>query len=90
MAPITEQSLSMRVVEAVADVRGVSVEDLPPLYHEIDLDALDRLFSSRPDDAPSDVEVRFQYEGSTVVVSGDGTVETVADESRRIDPISRE
>jgi hypothetical protein len=90
MATIPDYSsaLSMRVVDEVADAKDVPVEDLSPLYHAIEPDALDKLFSTA-EDVSSLAQVRFQYEGCTVVVSGDGTVETVPDEDRSADTVSQ-
>lgn len=63
-------SLSTRVVEAVADAVGTDPLDLePPLYYAIDLDALERLVGEG-----STKLVRFEYVDRTVTVRGDGTV----------------
>jgi hypothetical protein len=75
----------MRIVDEVAATRGVSVEDLSPIYHAIEPDALDRLFSPRKDESSTVAQVRFQYEGCTVIVTCDGTVETVAVDDRTAD-----
>lgn len=66
----TVDSLSTRVVEAVADAVGTDPLELePPLYHAIDLDALERLVENG-----STKLVRFEYVDHTVTVRGDGTV----------------
>lgn len=61
--------LSMRVIEAVADAKGVDPVTLDPLYDVLDPDALDGLFSC-------DVQgcVQFEYEGRRVTVYSDGEV----------------
>lgn len=66
----TLDQVSTRVVEAVADAAGTDPLALePPLYHAIDLDALERLVASR-----STRLIRFEYADHTVTVRGDGTV----------------
>ncbi len=77
-------SLGVRVVEAVAAARDVSVEGLSPLYYTIEPDALDTLFPSTGDGVESTGCVRFQYEGCTVVVTSDGTVEAAVDDDRTV------
>ncbi|MCU4718611.1 HalOD1 output domain-containing protein [Halapricum hydrolyticum] len=59
------------VVNAVAETKGVSPEELAPLADVIDPDALEALFGS-----PSDhrQEFRFEYEGCTVIVTNDTEV----------------
>ncbi len=64
--------LSTRVIESIADARGVDPTDLDvPLYWEIDLEALDRLCGGDTDD----IAVTFTYDGTTVTVHGDGRIE---------------
>lgn len=63
--------ISTRVVEAIADARGVDPTALDvPLYWEIDLEALDTLCET-----DHDVAVSFTYDGTPVTVHGDGRVE---------------
>lgn len=79
-APVTssleDSSVTHAVVQAVANAKGVSPIDLhPPLYSTVDTDALDQLVndsSGKPADAA--LEIRFQYCGFDVTVSGDGSV----------------
>lgn len=64
------ERISTRVIEAIADARGVDPTDLDvPLYWEIDLEALDQLCET------GDVTVTFTYDGTTVTVDDDGRVE---------------
>lgn len=66
------ERISTRVVESIADARGVDPTDLDvPLYWEIDLEALDRLCESDT----ATLEVTFTYDGTTVIVQGDGRIE---------------
>ena len=65
-------SISERVVDAVADHDGVSPLDIsPPLFDAIDPDALDRLFA----DGRTGVTVAFSYAGYRVTVRDGGRVE---------------
>jgi hypothetical protein len=57
------------VVEAVAAATDRDPEALPQLGHVVDPDAVDDLLASGPD-----VEIGFEYAGTAVTVSGDGTV----------------
>lgn len=63
----SDAALSALVVKAVSDATETPVDELPPLYHVIDPDALDELFSGRDTDG----SVGFQYAGQTVTVSAD-------------------
>lgn len=72
--PVEEDvELSQLVVETVADAEGVDPLALPPLYSEIDPDALDALFQPRlqPTSGPPVGEVQFSYHGYTVRVTGE-------------------
>lgn len=61
---------STRVIEAIADARGVEPTELDvPLYWEIDLEALDQLCDT------GDVAVTFTYDGTIVTVDGDDHIE---------------
>ncbi|WP_254762528.1 HalOD1 output domain-containing protein [Natrinema marinum] len=64
-------SISLRVVEALAAATDTDPSELEPLYHAIDPEALDQLFQS---DSSADVSVEFGYHGSLVEVRSDGTV----------------
>lgn len=66
----THDSISIRVVTAVAEAAGTDPIDLePPLYNSIDPEALDRLLCTGLDGW-----IRFEYRGYTVTVHGDETV----------------
>ncbi|MFA9416249.1 HalOD1 output domain-containing protein [Natrinema sp. HArc-T2] len=64
-------SISLRVVEALADATNTAPNELEPLYNTVDPEALDRLF--RPDSS-DEIRVTFEYGDSHVEVRGDGTV----------------
>lgn len=61
---------SIRVVQAVAERKGVDPLSLSPLQRTIDCDSLDRLFARTPSGL-----VTFEYEGYRVHVDGTGAVE---------------
>lgn len=64
-------SISLRVIDALADATDTDAHELDPLYDVVDPEALDRLFQS---DSPGGVRVEFEYHGSLVEVRSDGTV----------------
>lgn len=61
------------VTEVVSGALETPMEELPPLSHAVDLDALDALVSSNAN-PPSGVTVTFAYAGLYVVVRSSGTV----------------
>jgi len=70
-----EQSTSQRVISAVAEETGKEPTEVGPLYHVIDPDALDRLFSATRGSGRNQGHVEFTFAGCDVVVHGDGEVE---------------
>lgn len=62
---------SERVIEAIAEARGVDPADLEPVYNHIDLEALDALVAS----GNRDLSVRWRIDGAQVEVWGDGEVQ---------------
>lgn len=64
------------VIEAIAEHEGLDPMDLEqPLYEVINTDALDSIIGyAEVAQAPSDIDVRFSYNGCRVHVSGDGSV----------------
>ena len=76
-----QRSLTMKTVNAVAHEKGVSTDELAPLYETIETDALNALFAPLSEDDRNG-HVRFQYEGYTVTVHSNGTVD--------ISPVERE
>lgn len=72
---VATDSLSITVVESVAEAAGVDPVDLPPLYTAIDPDALDQLFGKRlVSDTTAVGSVRFVYDGYEVTASAGGDV----------------
>ncbi|PGF15512.1 hypothetical protein CP556_04825 [Natrinema sp. CBA1119] len=66
------QSLSLKVVEKIAEREGIEPEELhPPIHDAINTDALDSLYqASDPERNPSKVE--FAYSGYTVTADSTG------------------
>ncbi|WP_435179179.1 HalOD1 output domain-containing protein [Halorussus sp. AFM4] len=85
-----KQSISQRVIDAVAEETDSDATEVGPLYHVIDPDALDRLFSATGAGARNRGRVEFAFAGCDVVVRGSGDVEVtersvateLADETR--------
>lgn len=75
----SEHTPVFAVVSAVGKAANEDPLELPPLHDAIDPEALNDLFTSRPDPAVEKVE--FRYAGCDVVVHGDGTVEAQATHS---------
>lgn len=72
LPPKSTDRISTRVIEAIADARGVDPTDLNvPLYREIDIEALDRLCA----DNVRALSVTFTYDGTTVTVRSNGRIE---------------
>ena len=65
------QTITEAVVRSAAAVRNEEITKMEPLYHAIDSDALDRLFTSPSTRA---VTVRFEYAGLTIAVDSSGIV----------------
>ena len=74
---IVREKPSTKVVRAVAAYEGVEPTKFEePLYDVIDLEALDSLFTERPNgDSRSDGRVVFTYGDYEVTVSSDGQVD---------------
>jgi hypothetical protein len=66
------------IVEAVAAATNEEMTDLPPLQETIEANALNTLLARQ-----SSVAVSFQYAGTDVSVTGDGSIEVRVDEHSR-------
>lgn len=76
-------SVSQRVVAAVADARDEDPLELPPLYDVIDPDALDQLFNREVAGGRTGPgRVIFILAGCEVVVHSDGEVDATAPGAR--------
>lgn len=67
-----DTSLTVKIINAVADQKGADPETLPPLYDVIDADALDRVLRTAADG--TGVRVAFTYCGCEVIIHSDQTV----------------
>ncbi|MDS0475562.1 HalOD1 output domain-containing protein [Natrinema sp. 1APR25-10V2] len=71
----TTESLSLTIVEEIADREGVQPEEVsPPIHYVIDTDALDSLYQA-DDSERSPSRVEFVYKGYTVTVDSTGDVD---------------
>lgn len=69
------ESISLKVIEEVADREGIDPAELqPPLHTVVDTDALDALFRSTASTPRAEGTVEFQYRGHTIRVDGGGEV----------------
>lgn len=64
-------SLSLSVIEALADELEADPVELDPLYHAVDPEALDELFQAK---TGTNARVTFAYGDHTVEVRSDGTI----------------
>lgn len=70
---VTEESIVVEILEAVAEEQGVDPMDLPPLAEMIDPESLERLVST----AVVDVEVSLALYGCRVSVDSTGEVTAI-------------
>ncbi|WP_254532092.1 HalOD1 output domain-containing protein [Natrinema gelatinilyticum] len=64
-------SISLRVIDAIANATNTEPHELDPLYYVVDPEALDQLFQS---DSNAPIRVEFEYDGLLVEIRSDGTV----------------
>ena len=67
-------SLTVAIVSAVAESKGVSTADLPPLYNAIDVDALGALFAPTSSEDHALGTASFEYAECAIEFHADGTV----------------
>lgn len=72
------QSISLKVIQAVADREGVDPTELSPLYDAIDPEALDSLFKSKDTDG----RVEFHWLGYRIVVYSSGSIRVIEAEDK--------
>lgn len=65
----SSQTISVQVIQTVADATDRDASELPPLYGDIDPDALDALVEGM-----TEGEVSFTYAGHDVTVTSSGFV----------------
>lgn len=69
------ESISVTIVEAVADVKGVEPLELESLYEAIDPDVLEIILTSPAGEtAETDRKATFLFDGTEVTVRGAGEV----------------
>lgn len=69
-----EESLSVTIVQALADAADVDPTDLPPIYDYINPDAIDSLHLDTREGAPTELSLSFTVDNWNVFVSDDGQV----------------
>lgn len=69
MSTSPQENVSQKVVRAVAQEKGMSETEIPPLYEAIDPDALNTLFKQSRQG-----QLSFDYSGYVVTVWNDGDV----------------
>lgn len=70
-----DSSVVEKIVEEISTAEQVGPTDLPPIYEEINPDALNQLFRSDNGPLSDDIEVSFSYNGYSVTVTDDGAIE---------------
>src|SRR6056297_3597792 len=68
--------VSVAVVEAIAEDRGIDPLDVEPLWNAVDSEALDRLFANSATTDGGQLSVSFRFDDRLVTVDGDGTITT--------------
>lgn len=64
-------SMMMAVIEAISEVAGVEVQELPPLYETIDPNCLNQLVET---DGTDSAVISFSFDDWNVFVRGDGRI----------------
>lgn len=64
----------LAIVETVSKARGRDPDRLPPLHDSIDVDALNSLLEAGDPASRAFLRLSFVYDGTTVIVRGDGDV----------------
>lgn len=83
-----DESVSIAVVTAVADRRGVPVTELPTLYEWIDPDSLDALFEPTRRHGSRSGSLEFSYDGHEIAVEVEDSLEIIIDGTPASEPIS--
>ncbi|UPM44889.1 hypothetical protein MW046_16030 (plasmid) [Halocatena salina] len=69
-----EESVSEKIVDAIAEYEDEDTDTLPPLENSINPAALDTVFGSTSDDACKAGCITFSYYGYTVLVQSMGQI----------------
>ena len=70
---------------AISEAAGVSPDNMPPLYHTIDLDPVTRLLDRHDGAANGTLLLTFEYEQWEIFVRADGRIR-ICDRTRCTDP----
>lgn len=76
------RSLTVAIVEEVSKLTGRDPIALPPLYHAVNPEALERLVRSKTSRDSEPVSISFTFEDIEVIVDSDGNLELRQDEQR--------
>lgn len=68
------ETLTETLITAIADAVKVDETELPPLYHTIDLEAIDRLLEQHTGAADAKAVLSFEFESLNVFVRADGRI----------------
>lgn len=80
------QSLTVEIVETVAEETGRDPTSLPPIHDYIDTDALDRLFESTKTHDRRQGQIDFTYSEHVITVTVDGDYTIEVDEKSEREP----
>lgn len=69
-----DDPVSRTIVDAIATCEGTQPSELPPLHRSINPDALNYLFETTGDDAPTGATLSFSYAGYVVLVMSTGQI----------------
>lgn len=75
-APTTSETtlpVAIRIIETIADAKGVTPDELGPVHEYVDLEALEQVVRS----ANADLYVRWSVDNFDVEVDGTGAVRVV-------------
>lgn len=81
----SDHSLSVVIVEALAEATGSDPTDLPPLYDVVDLEALDNVIDQSDAETAGHRVVSFSVKEWNVFVCDDGRIR-VCDATEHTDP----
>lgn len=82
------EDVTIAIVTAVADRRGVEPIELPPLYEWIDPDSLAALFAPTRTGGPRRGRIEFVYDGHRIVVAVDDEFALAIDGTPVAEPIT--
>ncbi|GAB7018662.1 HalOD1 output domain-containing protein [Halostagnicola bangensis] len=79
-ASTPSQPVSQRVVQAVAEKKGIDPLELDPIFNAVDPESLDTLFEPTKSGRPRAVgSVTFSYAECMVTIDADGSIDIARD-----------